>query len=106
MEDFVYAVTVIADPDGATKGSRRCWGFELSFDEAERKVLGNVSDLFEFYYNWAVIERMPVGVPTWGSEGYKIMGWYEADYTTRGMPVIRKCEVPDHLKGMTNFAFG
>ena len=104
----IYTVTVmreadIKDPRSFPKTSR-VWGFEMSLEEADRVVLSNQSDLFEFYYQYAVIEEVPAGVPAWG-DGPLRTWWYKGTYRD-GRCYPEKCECPEVYQGQMNFSMG
>ena len=99
----IYTVTVIADLNGS---SRRVWGYTLGFEEAEKAILNNTGDLFECYYQYAVIENTPPGVPTWGYGRSKVMGWYRATYNGAGSIEIVSCPCPKSMENTSGFAMG
>lgn len=104
----IYTVTVLreADPENprAFPKCRRVWGFETTLAEAEKVVSGNLSDLFEFYYQYAVIEEVPAGVPAWGYGPLKTW-WYKGVYRD-GRCYPEKCECPEVYVGVMNFSMG
>jgi len=54
----VYALGVmLLDEKGGIKQSR-LWSLYLNFEDAERAVLSNTGDIFEYYYNYALIEEI------------------------------------------------
>jgi hypothetical protein len=82
----------------------RTWGFFHTFEDAERHVKNNISDLFEMgYYDLAVIEEMPEGiVPT-----TKARKWYKAVYDSQtDDPTVEAIECPDKYKYVCNITIG
>lgn len=42
----------------------RCWGYVHTYEQAEKVVLENITDIHECgYYNYAVIEAVPSSIP-------------------------------------------
>lgn len=103
--DGIFTVTVITRRDSPSGYRQRVWGFERSFELAEEKVLGNVSDLFEFLYLYAVIEHFNPGVPSWGYGG-KICGWYKANYGPEGVTVEKLSAAPEEYERSCGFGMG
>lgn len=83
------------------------WGWYSRFEDAERAVLENHTDIFEHnYYDFACIEEMPEGVCSSASQAW----WYKATYpegfdsTPGGMyPHVTRTAPPDWTEGMFNF---
>jgi hypothetical protein len=96
--DKIYLVTVMNE-----KGDR-CWGWLPTFEEAEDTVLENVGDIFECYYDYAVIEEC---LPGW-YHSHKQMGWYKAIFDTskKPYPQVIKIERPKEYDGVFNFGVG
>jgi hypothetical protein len=99
--------------------SRRLWTLYQDFDEAEKVVLENAGDIFEYYYNVALIEEIGIidknDPPQPGQEhlwGPPRQWWYRAEYTTSAdgeqsrNPVITKMEVPENFKNVCYFWVG
>lgn len=91
----------------------RTWGWYDNFDDAERAIIENHTDIFECaYYDYAVIEEVGPGVCAIG----EVRQWYKAEYeTTRAAnvvvrisndPVVTKCSEPEFAKGVCNFSIG
>lgn len=93
----LYFVTVLDHKDEASQ----CVGYFKTFKEAERVVLENVCDIFEFTYTQAVIEKVPVGLYPLVEEEV----WYEAVYGDYELENVYKlAEKPDWAKRYSGFA--
>lgn len=62
MNSFIYAVgTLFIDYNENLKylnvKDKRLWYLFKNLDEAKSCILNNSSDIFEYYYNYALIER-------------------------------------------------
>jgi hypothetical protein len=86
MNIFIIAV-INEEPE-----RKRTWGWYERFEDAEKAVIENHTDIFECgYYDLAVIEEMPEGVcaieeNTW---------WYRAIYPPEGRyPVVERINAP------------
>lgn len=104
FEGGIYTVTVLTQKNYL----HRVWGYELTFEEAESKVLSNHSDLFEFLYTHAVIEFHFPGVPAgFGPRGGKkrILGWYKVEYD-KNVATVSKCDCPPGWERCFNWAMG
>ena len=51
-----------SDKSGELKGDSRCWGFFSDKDEAVKVLHGNISDLWETVYDYAVLEGFFEGI--------------------------------------------
>lgn len=105
--DKIYLVTVMAEGEKRT----RCWGWYRNFDDAERAVMSNATDIFEIgYYDLAVIEEMPEGVMAMAEKEW----WYRAAWPDgmspskrlRSKPVVEKIKKPEKYKQVLNFSIG
>ena len=123
---YVYAVGVLEldeSPD-ARKWIKadRLWYIFATFEDAEACVLQNQSDIFEFRYDYALIEKTRlIGGKNDAEdtsdveESKQREWWYCADYskgeevkTVGGMvvgrePLITACEKPKILKNIVHF---
>jgi len=79
--------------------STRLWELYRRFDDAEETVLLNRGDIFEYYYNYALIEEVAV-VPSRGKYTIPKQQWYYADYYTKDKfsVVVSKVDVPKQFK--------
>ncbi len=92
------------DPEGK-KSRQRMWGWYSNFEDAEKAVLENHTDIFEHnYYDLAVIEEMREGVMGMALRVW----WYKATYTEeRGHdPLVEKIVPPAWTDGFFNFCMG
>ncbi len=85
---MIYTVSVLKFP-----ATLRLWGYELTFEEAEKKVLENFSDLFECYYTHAVIEQVSPGVPACPDDGDPPPVWYRVENYSPEV-VVKRCDPP------------
>lgn len=104
-QETIFTITVISSKDRAKNisASRRTWGFYFAFSDAEEVVFENQTDIFEHYYDHAVIEEFEEGTLSLG----KKVQWYKANYPGDGQPPkITKIKEPKMFKGTCNFAMG
>lgn len=66
---------------------RRLWHLFANLEEAQECVLNNRGDLFEYYYNYALIEEVyvidkndPLKEGDWSQDGFPREWWYHADF--------------------------
>jgi hypothetical protein len=109
----VYAVGVIQadlseNPRRFIK-DQRLWFLYSKFEDAEKCVLENHSDIFEYYYNFAVIEEVYVidpSSPRKKDEGNYVpkQWWYKADFSAGREgdhhPVITSVEQPKCMENI------
>lgn len=78
---MMYFITTVEEKDGKIKDTR-CVGYVDTMYEAERIVANNRYDIFEYCYNYAVIEAVPSGVYQYDNEPkwYKIVPQEENSY--------------------------
>jgi hypothetical protein len=99
----IYTVVVI---NGKTQNNRT-WGWFADFNDAERLILANGTDIFEMgYYDHAVIEAVPEGVCVLAEDRQ----WYFADYGEkpdyRDEPKVSRVEKPEWAKQICNWGMG
>ncbi|CAM6006392.1 unnamed protein product [Sphagnum balticum] len=103
----VYAIgTMLIDLSEKSNkriNSKRLWFLYHDFDQAEKVVLENVGDIFEYYYNVALIEEIGVidenDPPQPGQEhlwGRPRSWWYRAEYNSTGEDGIDLYCDPNH----------
>jgi hypothetical protein len=119
----VYAIgTMLIDLSEKSKNrikSQRLWTLYHDFDEAEKVVLENGGDIFEYYYNVALIEEIGIidknDPPQPGQEhlwGPPRQWWYRAEYSTDENsrqsrdPAVSRMEIPENLKNVCYFWVG
>src|SRR5437868_15463194 len=107
----VYAVGVMqldtSENAKRPKKSERLWHLFANLEEAQECVLQNRGDLFEYYYNYALIEETYVIDKTDPPQEGEFAGlprewWYHADYSINtpdertgwSEPVVTACEKP------------
>lgn len=99
-----------------TDRSERLWFFYANFEDAERCVLENKGDIFEYYYNVALIEEHyvhdPNDRPPSNFNGLIArQWWYKVDYIQKedgslSDMVISKIDAPRIFKNIINFWAG
>ena len=101
----MYFITVMSNPVSTLDPKilhplhERCWGFYKNLDYAKRAVLYNRTDMWEYLYNYAVIEEYHEGVPAMAEE----IQWYKFDRDKGKYLKIRK---PTWSEGTANWAIG
>lgn len=101
----VFFVAVCSHPKNE-RSRHRLWGWYTKFEDAEKAVLENHTDIFEDgYYEHAVIEEIPEGVCATAKEVW----FYEAVYKDEPRefgksydPVIRRVDRPEWAEGIFN----
>jgi hypothetical protein len=98
--DTIFLVAVIHEE--SKRG--RTWGWYQKFEDAERAVLENHTDIFErSYYDLGVIEEMPEGVLAVAEKVW----WYRATYPTHSVdPEVERIECPATFKQQFGFTMG
>ena len=80
--------------------SSRLWGWYSNFEDAERTVLENHTDLFELFYTHTVIEAVTEGVGAIAT----VKQWFRAIWIENGSQLrIEHCEPPPFAHGIVNF---
>lgn len=117
----IYAVGVLdinEKYDANKVGSKRIkdqrlWYVVSSFEEAERIVLQNEGDIFEYYYNHAIIEEIFVvgSIPNkYDAWSIPKQWWYKASYSNNEdvapNPVVTRIDPPDWAEHICNFWVG
>lgn len=91
----MYFVTAISYD--YPKGDVRCFGYFKTFNDFSNHVAKHgLDDLYEYYYQYLVIEHYGDGIYAECEE----VGWFE----WKGKFV--SCEKPEFLKGIVHFAIG
>jgi hypothetical protein len=104
----IYAVGVIKAEQLETKPfikELRLWYLFHRFEDAEKCVLENQSDIFEFYYDFACIEEVYVhdyaNPPKEGEETYiPKQWWYKINYFDGGDhkdDIVEKIDQPERM---------
>ena len=108
----VGVMTLKSDFSNTIKSPKRLWYFFVNFKDAEKCVLENQTNIFEYTYNLALIEEHYVYDPNDNSKPGDIIApqwWYQAIYPNNGVdvnPEIRKIEQPECFKQICNFWAG
>lgn len=78
---MMYFITTVQTKDNEVVDHRSV-GYVDTFEEAEKIVLNNQYDIFEYCYNYAVIEAIPTGLYQYDHEPkwYKIVPQEENSY--------------------------
>ena len=101
----MYFITVMSDPKKLHEGwpkhpeHERCWGYYKDLDYAKRAVLYNRTDMWEYLYNYAVIEEIREGVPARAKE----IQWYK--FNKKKWKYL-KIDKPKWSEGTTNWGIG
>lgn len=119
---FVYALGVLQVNQSADSSissfikEQRLWYIFKNFEDAEKCVLENQSDIFEGYYNMALIEEVYLHdyspAPSLSSNDgvwTRNQWWYQADYLSEYPerdPIITKIDKPKILENTTRFWVG
>lgn len=92
---FITGVECSAERVGAC----RCWGYYLNKDDAIRALNTNATDMWEFCYDYAVLECYEEGVPA------ECVGalFFKYDKEKDGYFEIEK---PWQFEGLSNFGLG
>lgn len=80
-------------------GGSRTWGYYKEKDNAIVALNHNWTDIWEYCYDFAVLEKMDEGVPAYCEERY----WFKYDKERNGYFEI---EEPGCVKHLFNFAIG
>lgn len=103
----IFFVAVYESERPYRAGGNRTWGWYETFEEAERAVLENHTDIFECTYDYAVIEEVGPGVMALG----EVRQWYRADFKNRNppgghSPTVTRCDPPAFAEGTCNLCIG
>ena len=80
-------------------GDIRCFGYEETLEAAERALNKNICDMHEYYYRYAVVEKIGPHIHPDVEEEY----WFEWDNDKRGFFRIEK---PEATYRSCNYALG
>jgi hypothetical protein len=96
----IFTVTVV----NASPPRSRCWGFFFKFEDAEKSVLNNWTDMFECgYYDYAVIEEFEEGICSIAlPEKSK---WYRSVYDGKKQTTT-PCKCPKQFRQTCNWGLG
>ena len=116
MSHKVYATGVlkiqeVSKEDYSIKSDHLCVLYGR-FEDAEKAILENKGDMFEHYYNYALIEETWVIDHSVPSDGTKENWfppqewWYKASYDEEGECHVEKCDKPESLDRVVYFWTG
>lgn len=105
---FVTVVEKMDDDECASRyndygfvptGEQRTWGFYFNREDAVDSLHRNVTDMHEFFYNYAVIEEYDEGISGYTGERQ----WFRWDHNKNGFFEI---DEPSYVKNIHCFALG
>lgn len=101
MEDNqkYYFITVFSLYDDYGPHGIRCWGFYNNWYEADNTLSNNITDLWETFYDYGVIEEYGAGIG-----GYNFKRWFYKYNRETGF--YDKIDEPKELKHYAGFALG
>ena len=94
MDEFYFITTVERD---GLRTFHTCVGYVKSYEEAEKIVLNNDYDIAETCYNYAVIEKIPIGIYQFDTDPK----WFKFNPSEER---YEKCDTPDFAKGVAGWA--
>jgi len=101
----MYFITSITRQDGAKNS--RCWGYFETEAEARDAVERNVGDMYEFRYEFIVIEKVEPGLGSIGfsdDDKWGQLQWYV--YLTESEKYVELENVPESCEGIISWAIG
>lgn len=106
-EDLIYTITTLeklepSDNFYCEHGDTRCVGFYHDKESAERSVEENCCDIWEYLYDYVVIEATPPGVYGTSSSGCERWFYKFNQETERYEPI----EEPECVKHIYGFGIG
>jgi len=87
-------------PEIWKKKYTRCWGYTDKFEDAEKAVLENYTDIHETCYQWVIIEEHVMDVFAIGTGLFQ---WYHWNKEKEG---YERCRQPDWAKGVVHWGIG
>jgi hypothetical protein len=98
---YIYTITTVEWPEENDEvvAHTRCVGWTSNFFDAERVIIKNIGDIWEYNYNYAVIEELAEGLYPHPIQEW----WFKWDNKIKGYKRVMK---PDKLKMFTNFSIG
>lgn len=95
----IYAMGVLQMRNGSCK-NERLWALYKTFEDAQRAVLSNEGDIFECYYNYAMIEEIELIESKSSNEyigpqynSFQKQWWYTTKYLEDNIPFEYYCLV-------------
>lgn len=100
---FVYFVTGITyeskEKESLVNRGQRCFGYFQTFKEAEKAILNNSCDIFEYIHEYAVIEKVQDGIHQLDFNPH----WYKWDEKKE---CYEKSEKPKFADGYIGWCIG
>ena len=78
----------------------RCWGYTDTFEQAEKDVLDNYTDMRECSYQWVIIEEHVMDTFAMPTGRFQ---WYHWNQMTQS---YEKCRQPAWSKGVCSWGIG
>ena len=94
-----YFITVFSSYDEHGPHGMRCWGFYRNFNEAHNTLTNNITDLWEYTYDYGIIEEYEEGIGN-----YQFNRWFYK-YDQKLNQYVLENE-PKELKHYVSFALG
>ena len=94
-----YFITAFASYDMFGTHTSRCWGFYNNFIDADIVVRNNITDLWEYTYDYIVIEEYEMGISNVTLERW----FYKFNKETKKYEPM---DEPEALKHYSGFAIG
>lgn len=103
---YIYTITTFENFDNkyGRPSNSRCVGYYENFKEADKVVRDNFGDIYEWLYNYAVIEKVESGLYPGCIERWFYKVYIEnEDYKN---VIYKPIEEPECVKHIVNFAIG
>jgi hypothetical protein len=95
----IFTITTINSNGGDT----RCVGFFTTFSQAEKCVIENWGDIFEYYYDFAVVEEVTEGLYNCCQGDNYLKQWYKWNSKVKR---YKKVKEPKFAKNIINWSIG
>lgn len=82
-------------------GDQRTWGYYSDREKAVQALHKNLTDMYEYLYDYALIEKFEEGICPYASPNNR--QWFKWDSERKGYYEIEEPEVAKHV---VNFAIG
>lgn len=94
-----YFITVFSSYNDMGIKDARCWGYYPNLEDAIDTLENNITDLWEFCYNYGIIEAIEPGIAAYAD----VCGFYKFN---QEIGKYEQVEMPEELKHYCNFAIG
>ena len=103
---YIYTITTFEkfDEKYGYPSNSRCVGYYKTFEDADKIVRKNCGDIFEWFYNYVVIEKVEVGLYPVCMERWFYSVNYENEYYKNA--TFKPIDEPKSVKHIINFAIG